>query len=308
MKKINTLLLSISLGCCIIFSAAPFCRSYDDIIESNEIFIAVYNDFPPFSYKDNGKAKGIDIDLAQIIAKQLDVKLRLRWMTADENVDDDLRNNLWKGHYLKKTVADLMLRVPYDRDYSLIRDDIGELVHQHVHMFAPYHTESWKIIYNNEKIDSVDTIGVFQYYDIGVEIDSVPQFYLSSAFRGSMRDHAKQFLSIKDAMDAMTVNEVDAVMGLNSQISYFQNKISVNDTISENHYVLAENDFPMMGKPQWDIGMAVKADYRQLGYAVADIVEAMVAQGELEHIFSNYHVLYKTPNLYQAIKRSVHPK
>ena len=281
-----------------IFSATAFCRSYDDIIESNEIVIAVYNDFKPFSYKENGKEKGIDIELAQAIAKQLGVKLRLRWMTADENVDDDLRNNLWKGHYLKRTVADLMLRVPYDRDYSLLRDDIGELVHQHVHMFSPYHTESWKIIYNREKIESVETIGVFQYHDIGVEVDSIPQFYLSSAFRGRMREHAKQFPSISQAIEGMTANKVDAVMGLSSQVSYYQSTISEKSTIQSSKYVLAENTFPMIGQQQWDIGMAVKTDYRQLGYAVADIVEAMVTQGEMKKIFTKYQVLYKTPDLY----------
>jgi len=282
-----------------IFSATAFCRSYDDIIESNEIVIAVYNDFQPFSYKEDDKAKGVDIDLAQAIAKQLGVTLRLRWMTADENVDDDLRNNLWKGHYLKRTVADLMLRVPYDRDYSLLRDDIGELVHQHVHMFSPYHTESWKIIYNREKVESVKTIAVFQYHDIGVEVDSIPQFYFMSAFRGRMGEHAKPFLSISQAIDGMTANKVDAVMGLSSQISHYQNIISENSTIQASHYVLAENAFPMMGKQQWDIGMAVKSDYRQLVYAVADIVKAMVIEGKMKSIFAKYGAIYKKPDFYK---------
>jgi len=295
LKKINIPLFSILIGCCLIFSATAFSRSYDDIIESNEIIVAVYNDFQPFSYKESDKAKGIDIELAKAIAKQLGVKLRLRWVTADENVEDDLRNNLWKGHYIKRTVADLMLRVPYNREYSLSRDDIGELVHQHVHMFSPYHTESWKIIYNNKKIESVETIAVFQYYDIGVEVDSIPQFYLSSAFRGRMSKHTKQFMSISKAIEAMTVSKVDAVMGLSSQVSYFQS------TIPTNNYILAENAFPMMGQQQWDIGMAIKADYRQLGYVIADIVEAMVVQGDMERIFAKYHVLYKKPDFYQEI-------
>jgi len=308
LKRINVLLFFILINCSIIFSATAYCRSYDDIIDSNEIIIAVYSDFQPFSYKENDKEKGIDIDLAKAIAKKFGVKLRLRWVTADENVDDDLRNNLWKGHYLKRTVADLMLHVPYNREYSLLRDDIGELVHQHVHMFSPYYTEYWKIVYNQKKIDSVNTIAVFQYHDIGVEVDSIPQFYLTSAFRGRMREHAKQFLSINYAIEAMTTGEVDAVMGLSSQISYFQSKIPVNDTMSEKQYVLAENAFPMMGQQQWDIGIAVKSDYRQLSYAVADIIDAMVTQGEIEKIFTKYHVLYKEPNLYQTIETSSHPK
>jgi polar amino acid transport system substrate-binding protein len=176
MKKSNLLLLFFTFSCCWSLCATAFSRSYDDIIESNEIVIAVYNDFRPFSYAENGKEKGIDVDLAHVIAKQLGVKLRLRWMTADETVDDDLRNNIWKGHFLNRTVADLMLRVPYDKDYSLLRDDIGELVHQHVHMFAPFHAESWQVVYDSKKIESVETMAVFQYHDIGVEVDSIPQF------------------------------------------------------------------------------------------------------------------------------------
>lgn len=286
-------LLFFAFSCCWFLCATAFSRSYDDIIESNEIEIAVYSDFQPFSYVENGEEKGIDVDLANVIAKKLGVKLRLRWMTADETVDDDLRNNIWKGHFLNRTIADLMLRVPYDRDYSLLRDDIGELVHQHVHMFAPFHTESWKVIFNSKKIDSVETIAVFQYHDIGVEVDSIPQFYLTSAFQGRMRDRAKQYPSVSEAIRAMTESKVDAVMGLASQISHYQG------SLSKINYPLAQNAFPMMGQQQWDIGMAVKADYRELGYAVADIVENMIQTGEMEAIFAKFNVIYKIPNLYK---------
>jgi len=292
--KNNSRLLFLALSCCWFLCTTAFSRSYDDIIENNEIVIAVYSDFKPFSYVDNGEEKGVDVDLAHAIAKKLGVKLRLRWMTADENSDDDLRNHIWKGHFLNRTVADLMLRVPYDRDYSLLRDDIGELVHQHVHMFAPFHTESWKVIFNSKKIDSVETIAVFQYHDIGVEVDSIPQFYLTSAFRGNMRDHAKQYPSISEAINAMTESEVDAVMGLTSQISHYQGELS------KINYPLAKNAFPMMGQQQWDIGMAIKVDYRQLGYAVADIVENMIKTGEMKGIFAKYNVIYKIPDLYKT--------
>ena len=163
MKKNNFNALIFWLSCCGIFCTTTFARSYDDIIESNEIVVAVYRDYIPFSYQENGEAKGIDVALAKHIAKKLGVEVRFRWVTADENVEGDLRNNLWKGHFLKRTVADLMLRVPYDKAYSQLRDDIGELVHEQVHMFAPYHTESWKIIFNNQKIE-----------DVFLEKDTVP--------------------------------------------------------------------------------------------------------------------------------------
>ena len=294
MNKNNFYLLLLWLSCCGIFCTTTFARSYDDIISSNEITVAIYSDFIPFSYQENGDAKGIDIDVAKYIAKQLAVKLKLRWMTADENVEDDLRNNLWKGHFLKRSVADLMLRVPYDKSYALLRDDIGELVHEQVHMFAPYHTETWKILFNSEKIESVPTMAIFQYHQIGVEVDSIPQFYLMSAFNGRMRNKTKHYPSLPLAISAMQQNSVDAVMGLRSQVSHYQHKLAAQT------YQLATNAFPMMGQQQWDIGMAVKKDYRQLGYAIADIVELMVREGEMENIFLKYHATYQVPNLYMA--------
>ncbi len=291
-NKFYSLFLWIS--CCSLLCSTAFSRSYDDIIESNEITVAVYSDFIPFSYQENGQAKGIDIDVAKHIAMQLGVKLHFRWVTADENVEDDLRNNLWKGHFLKRSVADLMLRVPYDKAYSELRDDIGERVHEQVHMFAPYHTESWKIVFNTKKIDDVSTMAVFQYHDIGVEVDSIPQFYLLSVFNGRMRNKTKQFSSLALAVSAMSEQKIDAVMGLRSQVSHFQHQLNSPT------YQLATNAFPMLGKQQWDIGMAVKSDYRQLGYAVADIVEAMISQGQMKKIFDQYNAVYQIPNLYSV--------
>lgn len=290
--------LQVWLSCCVIFSATTFARSYDDIIESNEIIVAVYNDFEPFSYQENGQAKGLDIEIAKHIAKQLGVSLRFRWMTADETVEDDLRNNLWKGHYLKRSVADLMLRVPYDKKYTELRDDIGERVHAQVHMFAPYHTESWKIAFNNKRIDDVSTMAVFQYHDIGVEIDSIPQFYLMSVFNGRMRNKTKQFASLPLAISALKTHKVDAVMGLRTQVSFYQHQLA------SSQFQLATNAFPMIGKQQWDIGMAVKNDYRQLGYVIADIVEEMIKKGLMQDIFTQYHAIYQMPNFYSNLPPS----
>tara|TARA_R110001583_G_scaffold49970_7_gene156116 strand:+ start:4594 stop:5478 length:885 start_codon:yes stop_codon:yes gene_type:complete len=276
----------------LVISHVTSALSFDEIIEKNEIVVAVYRDFPPFSFQQDGQSKGIDVAVADHIADALGVNLKLKWMTADENVEDDLRNNIWKGHYLTRTVADLMLRVPYDKAYALLRDDIGELVHANVHMFAPYHVESWQIMFDSTAIKSVPTMAIFQYHDIGVENDSIPQFYLMSAFSGRMREKSKQFTTIPLAVSAMQENKVDAVMGMRSQISYYRGKLD------KERYLLAENAFPMIGKQKWDIGMAVKSDHRQLAYAVGDVVEQMISNGTMANIFAQYQVIYETPDYY----------
>lgn len=275
-----------------ITASSASARSYDDIIESNSIIISVYRDFKPFSSLDKqGHPQGIDIDIAQAIADKLKVKLSFQWMTADESVEDDLRNNLWKGHSLQRKIADLMLRVPYDRQYTQLRDDIGERVHDRVHMFAPYHTESWQIIFNSQKIEKIETMALFQYHSIGVEIDTVPDFYLTSAFNGRMRNHTHHFPTVELAIAAMKFSQVDAVMGLRSQVTASQSMLS-------DQFKLAKNAFPTLGKQQWDIGMAVKDEYRQLGYAVGDIIGQLVKSGKIKSIFTKHHTFYQQPQYY----------
>ena len=267
-------------------------RSFDDIIESKQLVVSVYRDFAPFSSLQEGKAVGIDVALAREIAQQLGVKLKIRWTTADESVEDDMRNTLWKGDFKRKIKSDLMMRIPYDKAYSQLRDEVGERVHDRVHMFAPYHTETWQIAFNSQKMNEVPTMAVFQYHDIGVEVDTVPAFYLTGAFRGVMTKHTQHFSSITLAVDALYKQQVDAVMGLRSQISYL-----LHD--SPAHFKLAGNAFAMMGRQQWDIGMAIKSDYRQLSYAIGDIVSEMVGTGKMAALFKRHHVIYQQPKYYQ---------
>jgi len=267
-------------------------RSLDDIKESKKIVVAVYSDYLPFSSKIDGNAVGIDVDIARRIASSLDVELELKWITAGETSDDDLRSAIWKGHLIDKTKADVMMRVPYDRAYSLKRDDVGLLVHELVHMFGPYHSETWKIVFNQENLDAVPTMAVFQYHPIGVEVDSIPQFYLLSAFRGSMRKNTHQYDTVALAVKGMQEKEVDAVMGLRSQIT------ALHHALDKKKYQLAENAFPLLGKQKWDIGMAVHNDFRELGYELGDIISAMISDGSMASIFETHHVYYEIPSYY----------
>ena len=113
-------------------------KSYDDIIDAGVITIAVYNNFPPYSYLENDKPTGIDIDVGNAIAKGLGVKAEFMWINADENLEDDLRQAVWKGHIITRQKADLMLRVPYDRKFSYGIDGYGLPRNEMVAMFGPY--------------------------------------------------------------------------------------------------------------------------------------------------------------------------
>lgn len=278
--------------CCVVVMTGAYCRSLDDIVESGRINIAVYDNYPPFSFLEKGEARGIDVAIAARIAASLNVALELTWMTPGETTEDDFRNYLWKGHIIHKNKADLMMRAPYDRAFSQKRDDVGLLVNELVHMFAPYQRESWQIIHNKNTLPEVETMGVFQYHKIGAEIDSVPHFYLSSAFAGSLRENTSHYASNAAAFEALQKGEIDAVMGLRSQISYLY------QFVDKEKFSLADNAFPLIGKQKWDLGLAVHTDYRALSYEVADVIANMVTSNEMQALFARYHTHYETPPYY----------
>ena len=49
------------------------------------------------------------------------------------------------------------------------------------------------------------------------------------------------------------------------------------------------------GRSTWEIGIAVKEDFRDLGYAAEDILAAMIADGTLAAIFRSYGLTYRPP-------------
>ncbi|WP_305856807.1 substrate-binding periplasmic protein [Balneatrix alpica] len=277
-------------------------REYDHVIASGHIYIGLYRDFPPYSFVDEqGQPRGVDVEIGQRIAAGLGVEFRPHWITPDENLEDDLRNHVWKGHYLDKDednplaakhLADVMLRVPYDREFSYMRDSTGELINEQVVMFAPYQRERWQLAYDRRQLSEVSTLALFQYHPIGVEIDSLPAFYLTSALQGRLRDQARHYPNVGQAFQAMQAQQVAAVMGMGAEIDWQLRQANNPD------FAAGSNAFPLIGKQKWDIGMAVKHTYRQLGYAVEAIVEQMILSGEMAALFQRYGLHYELPPMY----------
>ncbi|WP_428035065.1 substrate-binding periplasmic protein [Amphritea sp.] len=279
-------------------------RTFDDVIASGVIYIGAYKNFPPYSFESAGEPQGVDIEIGRRIADAFGLQMKVHWITPDESLEDDLRNNVWKGHYLdkdeanplaRKHLADVMMRVPYDREYAFKRDDQGLLINEQVVLFGPYQRERWQVAFDSEKLDRVATVAVFQYHPIGVEIDSLPAFYLTSAFGGRMRDNTVHFFNNSEAFAAMQAGKVDAVMGMRAEVDWQLGQLG------NPRYKLAENGFPTMGKQQWDIGMAVAQSYRQLGNEVETVVDQLIRSGEVEKIYASYNLRYELPGLYQDV-------
>ena len=269
-------------------------RPFDDIVASGVLRVAVYDNFPPYSYRQDGAARGVDVELAQQLAAGQGLRLELLWMTPGEKLDDDLRNFIWKGHYLRPgELADVMLRVPYDRSFSYKRNELGELINELVVMFGPYQRERWQVAHDTRRLREVPSVAVFGYHPIGVELESVPSFYMSSVFGGRMSRNTRHFSSPPEAFAAMRAGEVDAVMAMRGEIDWLLHEAG------DAQLRAADNAYPEMGRQQWDIGMAVHESNRQLAYALEASLVELLGSGELARIYARYGMRHEVPELYE---------
>ncbi len=256
--------------------------SFDEIIDKGEVNIAVYRDFPPFSYLEAGQLKGIDVEIGRHIALQLGVRANIIQQTADENVDDDLRNAIWKGHYIDKKVVDIMLHIPYDRQLAL-RNNLAVL-------FGPYYKEEIVIARNIKKLGKDATISYFRYEKIAVELDSLADHYLSGAFQGTIRPNLLHFRTHEEAGQITLKGEAAGMMGPRSQVEF-----GLLPGIEQ--FDVGVIPTPGLKKSSWLIGVAVKSTYRQLSYAVEDIIADMVRDGTMAALFKKHHITYTPPDL-----------
>ena len=274
-----TLILAINL----------FARSIDDIKASGEIVIAVYENFPPYSFIENGVEKGIDIELGKKVAASLNVKPVWYFTGFDENLASDLRNTIWRGNLIHKTKADIMFRIPYDYDYLRMTDiSTGELENERVTIKGPYQSEKWIIATNKEVIPQIKTLAIFAYQTIGVEIDMLPDLHLSGFARGLLQRNIKHYANFQDAVDDFKSGKIDAIAGLKSQIEYL-----IDYKNNKDKYYLTQ-DIPQM-KSQWDLATAVSSSYRDLSYHVDGVLDVAYKNDEIKKIFESFGVEYLAP-------------
>ena len=289
MFKLTTLLYALLV---LMTASLAHARTYDDVIASKYIEFAVYRDFAPYSFMQEGEPAGIDVELGKSIARELGLEARWLWLTADESVDDDLRNAIWKGSVIDRKKADVMLRVPYDREYSYAQDGYGLPRNDMVVMLAPYHKESWQLVRDLNKTGEVRNLAIFQYQAIGVELDSLPDFFLVGTYQGRLRENVHHYSTVFGALKDLNAGKLSAVAGMRSQLEWgLPNR--------PGNFDIDDDGLESLGRKTWDIGIAIKENYRQLGHAVNDVITAMIENGDMEKIFSQYRVSYHLPSTYE---------
>lgn len=81
MKRFIKVFITVSLSIMLIFTVAG-CQKDDNVL-----IMGTNAEFPPFEYVENGKFVGIDVELAEAIANELGMKLKVENMAFDSLID-----------------------------------------------------------------------------------------------------------------------------------------------------------------------------------------------------------------------------
>ncbi|CAN7712620.1 transporter substrate-binding domain-containing protein [Variovorax paradoxus] len=238
--------------------------------------VAIYQDMPPFHVA----GEGIDIELARALAGALDVKLSLLPFLADENMGDDLRNMVWRGHYLGFGPADVLLHVPVDRP---LMDETPQAL-----IFAPYYRERVVLARRLDRLPQLDTLSALGDAKVAVSGKTLAGWLMIGADNGAYRDQLDtQPKDGAEAARALQRGEVAAAAGLASEIE----SVLRGDA----RFAIAPLPSPRLQRNGWAVGMAVKKDATDLAQALQAGVNALVQSGRLRTMFEGGNVAWQAP-------------
>lgn len=262
---------------CLLASPAGEARDLADVLSSGQLRVGVYRDFPPYADKD----AGIDIELAHALAGKLGVKADVRSYDADENMDDDLRNIVWKGTVLGPAVSDVMMHVPVDATMSRRNPQ--------VRIFGAYHRETMAALRSTEMLHRMDTLADIERQPLGVENESIMSISLLSADGGRLRAQVQHFRSMDEARAALEAGQIAAFLGMRSQVEPMMAATGRRYTMS------MPPALPGLPQAGWALGLAVGADDAALEKALQDALGALEQDGTLDRIFQRHAVTRMPP-------------
>jgi ABC-type amino acid transport substrate-binding protein len=232
--------------------------------------VAVYNDLAPFS----NHGQGIDADLGAALAGKLGLKLALLPFDAGDELGDDLRNMVWKGHYLGYGPADVMLHVPVDR--MLMN------ANPQVEIFAPYYVETVRLVRSAQAIPQFDGVEALAGKRIGVEKVSISGMVMLGEGGGRFREQVHIYPTAIEALEQLKAGSLDAVLATRAQIE----SVMKGDPA----FPLQEVPFDRLPRGGWAIGMAVRKDNVALARQLQAALNDLAASGELKTLFAKYGV------------------
>lgn len=272
----------VMIALAVVFSAPhnAGARPLDEVRAAKVLRVVVYRDNPPFSYLEGEEARGIDVDLGRAIARELGVEAEIVARMFAEDVDDDLRFNVWKGPYSEGGVGDVMMHVPVDRDL-MARNPLAVISNA-------YFQERVALAIDAKRLSAPRTFDIFMEHKIGAQYATVSDYFLLRYDGGKLINNIVHYTKLEKGVDEFLRGETAAMLEVQSALEGMLHKKG-----AKAEFV----DLPMPGlvRKTWMVGTAVKDNSRDLGYAIGNALETLKSSGELEALFARHGVTYIAP-------------
>ncbi|MEO5736640.1 MAG: ABC transporter substrate-binding protein [Variovorax sp.] len=255
---------------------ASSAASLNRIRERGSLVVALYKDMPPFQVD----GKGIDVEIAKALADSLGVKLSMLPFNADENMGDDLRNMVWRGHYLGFGPADVLMHVPVDKP---LIDATPQAT-----IFAPYYRERVVLARQIDRLPQLDTLSALGDAKVAVPGQTLAGWLMIGADSGAYRNQLiTQWKDGTEASRALQRGEVAAAAGLASEMESVLR--------GDPRFAIASLPSPRAQRNGWAVGMAVKSDATDLAQALQASVNQLASSGGLRKMFEAGNVAWSAP-------------
>ncbi len=243
--------------------------------ERGTLVVGVYNDMPPF----NRGGQGIDVALAGALAQAMGLRLSLLPFNAGEDMNDDLRAMVWRGHYLGFGPADVLLHVPVDRPLMAGNPQ--------VEIFGPYYRERVMVARDLAKVPRMDSLDDFAGQKIAVPGQSLAGWLLIGSEGGKYREQlVTTWKDGAQAAQSLQRGEVAAAAGHASELE----SVLAGDA----RFAIEPLPLPRM-RDGWPIGLAVKKEADDLAQALQAAMNQLADSGELGRLFAAAKVGWRRP-------------
>jgi len=248
-------------------SLAAQAAALDRIRERGTLTVALYKDMPPFHVD----GKGIDVDLAQGLADALGVRLSMMPFSADENMNDDLRNMVWRGHYLAYGPADVLMHVPVDRPLMDANPQVS--------IFGPYYRERVAMARRLDALPALESLQQLGTQQVAVPGQTLAGWLLLGADGGAYRGQlSTQWKDGTECARALQRGEVNVAAGLASELESVLH--------GDARFAIEPLPSPRAPRDGWAAGLAVKKDAGDLAQALQQALNELATSGRLKAIFA----------------------
>jgi ABC-type amino acid transport substrate-binding protein len=196
---------------------------------------------------------------------------------ADENMADDLRNVVWRGHFLGWGPADVLMHVPVDPPLMQ--------ANPRVQILAPYYRERVAIAWRKESLPALQSLSDLRGLPVAVAGQSLAGWLLIGAEQGALRDSLQTRSSDGvAAARSLQRGEVVAAGGLASEL---ESALSGDD-----RFTIAALPSPRAPRDGWAVGLAIRKESADLAAALQQAMQTLQAGGRLQELFRAHNVAW----------------